>query len=463
MQTIAHLALFCTFVQIKIMKRALIHTFLLLAVALFGVERLAAQARIARSEFVCYDKREDAKRDTRANIDKYIALKPSLQFEASEGTVRAVYEQTIEVPAGWNDYNAYLHVESVGADYTVFVNGKQITTPIDRFTPTDFYISPYLDQGANVVALVIVDEAYMRLLDEGLVEAERPQFANCYIFAQRRLAVYDFNVRMLPDSLDRFAQLRLDVTVDNSFSTCEVIEVGYDIYDPQGKLVEYSVNDLQLEGFTRDTLSFTPYIYHSNPNRWSAENPKLYPLTLYVKRSGILWEYIPLNVGFAEYGYDASGNITLFGEPLKLNKSNYNAATDSATTEREIRALKAKGINCLVPNYPQPKWFYAICDRVGMYVIDTAAISSPTSADNRDVDGTPANAPWLVEDYIRRVETMYRRAQNHVCIIAFSLGNSPSGNGYNMYRAYELLKSFGGSRAIIYEGAEGEWNTDISY
>lgn len=445
------------------MKRALLYTFLLLGVAISSAEELAAQARIARSEFICYDKREDAKRDIRTNIDKYIDLRPTLQFEATEGTVRAVYEQKVEVPAAWNDYNTYLHTENVGADYTIFINGKQITAPIDQFTPTDLYISPYLEQGENTVAVVIVDEAYMSLLDEGLVQPKREQFTNCYIFAQRRLAVYDFNVRMLPDSLDRFAQLRLNVTADNSFASNETIEIGYDIYAPDGKLMEYSVNNLSLEGFSRDTLSFTPYIYHSNPNRWSATNPKLYALTLYVKRSGILWEYIPLKVGFAEYGYNDNGEITLFGKPLTLKKSVYNAAADRATTEKEIKALKAKGINCLTPNYPQPNWFYDICDRVGMYVIDCAAISSPTNAENRDIDGTPANAPWYEEDYLRRVETMYRRAQNHVSIIAFSLGNAPSGNGYNMYKAYELLKSFGDSRAIIYAGAEGEWNSDIEF
>ena len=436
---------------------------MLLGIAIYTADTLSAQARIARSEFICYDKREDAKRDIRTSIDKYIALQPTLQFESAEGAVRAVYEQSVEVPAAWNDYNAYLHIENVGADYTIFINGEQITSPIDQFTPTDLYISPYLEQGTNTVAVVIVDEAYMSLLDEGLKQPQREPFLNSYIFAQRRLAVYDFNVRMLPDSLDRFAQLRLDVCVDNSFSTNEVIEVGYDIYAPDGKLMEYSVNDLTLEGFSRDTLSFKPYIYHSNPNRWSASNPKLYPLTIYIKRSGILWEYIPLNVGFAEYGYNDAGDITLFDKPLSLTKSVYNAAADSVTTEREIKALKADGINCLMPSYPQPKWFYDICDRVGMYVIDCAAISSLTNVESRDVDGTPANAPWLKDDYLRRVETMYRRAQNHVSIIAFSLGNAASGNGYNMYKAYELLKSFGDSRAIIYEGAEGEWNSDIKY
>ena len=433
-----------------------IFAFLALFVSLDGA---FAQAVISRTEFICYDKRNDAKSDIRTNNDKYIDLRPTLQFEG-EGSVRAVYEQEIVVPASWNDYNAYLHTENIGGDYTIFVNGVQITEAIDRFTPTETYISSYLDQGKNIVAIVIVDEPYMEAVAEGMTMPKRTQFENCYIFAQRRLGVYDFNVRLVPDSLERFAQLKLDVLVDNSFSSDEVIEVGYDIYAPDGKLMEYSVNDLALEKFTRDTLSFKPYIYHSNPNRWTAANPKLYDLTLYVKRSGILWEYIPLKVGFAEYGYTEGGDITAFGKPLTLKKEAYNAAADKATTEREIKALKQRGINCLTPDYPQPRWFYDICDKVGIYVIDCAAVTSPSMADNRALGGTPANAPELVDEYLRRVETMYHRAQNHVCIIAFSLGKK-AGNGYNLYKAYELLKSKGDSRAIIYEDADGEWTTDV--
>lgn len=441
------------------MKKSFLYPIFAILALFVSLDMASAQAVISRTEFICYDKRADAKSDIRTNNDKYIDLRPTLQFEG-EGSVRAVYEQEIDVPASWNDYNAYLHTENVGGDYTIFVNGAQITSAIDRFTPTEIYISPYLVQGKNVVAVVVVEEPYMAAVAEGLTMPQRQQFDNCYIFAQRRLGIYDFNVRLVPDSLERFAELRLDVLVDNSFSSDEVIEVGYDIYAPDGKLMEYSVNDLALEKFTRDTLSFKPYIYHSNPNRWSPANPKLYDLTLYVKRSGILWEYIPLKVGFAQYGYTEDGAITAFGKPLTLKKEVYNAAADRATTEREIKALKQRGINCLMPDYPQPRWFYDICDRVGIYVIDCAAVASPSCADNRALGGTPANAPELVDEYLRRVESMYHRAQNHVSIIAFSLGKR-AGNGYNLYKAYELLKSKGDSRAIIYEDADGEWNSDL--
>ena len=441
------------------MKKSFLYPIFAFLALFLSLDGALAQAVISRTEFLCYDKRNDAKSDVRINNDKYIDLRPTLQFEG-DGSVRAVYEQEIIVPASWNDYHAYLHTENVGGDYTIFINGTQITSAIDRYTPTEMYISPYLDQGKNVVAIVVVDEPYMAAVAEGMSQPKRKQFDNCYIFAQRRLGIYDFNVHLVPDSLARFAELQLDVIADNAFSTVEVIEVGYDFYAPDGKLMEYSVNDLSMEGFTRDTMHFTPYIYHSNPNRWSPANPKLYDLTLYVKRSGILWEYIPLKVGFAEYGYTEGGDITAFGKVLTLKKETYNAAADKATTEREIKALKQRGVNCLTPDYPQPRWFYDICDKVGIYVIDCAAVASPSMADNRALGGTPANAPELVDEYLRRVETMYHRAQNHVCIIAFSLGKK-AGNGYNLYKAYELLKSKGDSRAIIYEDADGEWNSDF--
>ena len=442
------------------MKRSILYSLATLFVVAFFAESLSAQARVARSEFICYDKREDAVSDVRDNIDKYLVFSPELQFEDS-GKVRAVYEQVVDVPSSWNDFSAYLHIENVGADYALFVNGEQITAPIDKFTPVEIFVSPYLQQGQNTLAVVVVDEPYMGRIAENLSLPGRKQFENCYIFAQRRVGVFDYNVRLLPDAENKYARLKLDVVVDNTFTTDEVLELGYDLYDPTGKLVDYTVNRYTFLGSSRDTVTFEPYSYNSNQFRWSEGNPKLYSAMLYVKRGGVLREYIPMKVGFAKYGYNDKGEILLFDKPLSLKKERYNSAQDAKSTEAQIKALKAKGVNCLCPEYPQPKWFYSICDRLGVYVIDSAAIASPSSADNRAIGGTPSNDPDLVDDYLLRVEAMYRRAQNHVSIIAFSLGSAETGNGYNMYKAYELLKSYGDSRAIIFEGADGEWNTDL--
>jgi beta-galactosidase len=182
---------------------------------------------------------------------------------------------------------------------------------------------------------------------------------------------------------------------------------------------------------------------------------------LYIKRNGMLWEYIPLKVGFGRTEY-RDGKLYRFDKELVLKKKeHFNAKADRAQTLREVEALKKQGINTLCPDYPQPKWFYDMCDKAGMFVIDCANINSPTNSSNRAIGGTPANDPKLVDEYLQRVKSMYYRSRNHSCVIAFSLGGE-SGNGYNMYKAYEWIKSVEKRRPVFYVGAEGEWNTDMT-
>lgn len=74
--------------------------------------------------------------------------------------------------------------------------------------------------------------------------------------------------------------------------------------------------------------------------------------------------------------------------------------------------------------------------------------------------GTPSNDPRLLGEYLGRVKAMYHRSRNHTSIIGFALGRD-SGNGYNMYKAYEWLKSVEPSKPVFYVGADGEWNSDV--
>ena len=137
-----------------------------------------------------------------------------------------------------------------------------------------------------------------------------------------------------------------------------------------------------------------------------------------------------------------------------------NAAADRKTTLAELKTLKSKGSNTVCPDYPQPAWFYELCDELGLYVIDRANINAPDRRDDRRVGGTPSNDPALADAYLERVKAMYYRSRNHTCVVAFALGGE-SGNGYNMYKAYEWLKSVEKSRPVIYTDADGEWNSDL--
>ena len=431
--------------------------FFLLGVALCSIISVMAQdAQIFRSEFITYDKREDAEADNRAAINRHMAFAPEL-LVAAGGEER--FLQHVELDSSLNDYNIFLHLESVGGAYTLLINNRVAAEVEDALTPADFLVSPYLRQGANEI-IVCVRKSRFEQLQQGVEEPKREQFENCYLFAQRRLAVQDFEVALRPDSTRSFAELDLRVVANNDFNYPETIQIGYDIYAPNGKLLEYSVNELEVAGRSTDTLCFHPYIYHAYENKWGEGKAPLYSVTLYVKRNGMLWEYIPFKVGFGLTEL-RDGKVYRFDKELQLKRrEHFNALADAKATAAAVAQLKKEGYNTLCPDYPQPKWFYDVCDKAGMYVIDRANINS-VAGDDRKVGGTPSNDPALKDEYLRRVKAMYYRSRNHSCVIGFSLGGDMSGNGYNMYKAYQWLKSVEKSRPIIYEGAAGEWNSDL--
>jgi beta-galactosidase len=65
-----------------------------------------------------------------------------------------------------------------------------------------------------------------------------------------------------------------------------------------------------------------------------------------------------------------------------------------------------------------------------------------------------------VDDYLLAAENAFRRSRNHASVVGWSLGAN-EGNGYNLYKTYQLLKDLTGARPVVYDGAAGEWNTDM--
>ena len=412
--------------------------------------------RIHRSEFVPFDTREDADALNRKNTDKYLVFAPGLLNDGEE--VLGIGD-VVNLPNGWFDSFIYLHLENTGTAYTLRVNDRTVAVVEDPFAPADFDLTPYVKQGDNLILLEL-HESNTPELQKGFTPTPVKPFTNSYLFAQEKRSIRDFNVALIPDSTRKFGVLDLEVIVQNGYNYEEPITVGFDIYAPNSKLLDFSVNDITVPGRSLDTVRFSPYIYHTYENSWGAKGAApLYRVMLYTKRKGVFKEYIPLKVGFGKTEMK-DGKIIRFDKPVTIVSERYNAAADAAATRKELLALKKKGINTIWPNAPQPYWFYNLCDELGLFVIDQANINAPEKRDDRTAGGTPSNDPRLADEYLERVRNMYYRSRNHTCIIGFALGGE-SGNGYNMYKAYQWLKSVEPSRPVICIDADGEWDTDL--
>lgn len=428
--------------------------FFVIIFALCAVGQAFAQ-QVYRTEFSVFDTREDALKKDHSKTERHIRFAPK-QLEVVDKVV--VMGQTINVPTAWSDYNTYLHIQNSIKAYDLVVNEQLVASIEDPNTPADFLLSPYLRQGNNEI-LLLVRESLCSSLNSGAQSNQVAQFDGSYLFAQHRKHIFDYDARIVQE--EKKLSLELDIAVRNDFNFEEVVQVGYDIYSPDNKLIDYAVRDFSVAGRSLDTLNIRLALGEHINFLWSDKNPKLYRLTLYTKRDGKPREYMSFCIGAGITTF-ADGKFVRNGKPIVVKSAVYNAVGTYDKALDEIKALKAKGINTLLPNNPQPEWFYDICDQLGVYVVERANNNPIEQSENRKIGGTPSNDPTLVNDYLARVKSMYYRTRNHSCIIAYSLGGDKAGNGYNMYKAYQWLKGVEKNRAVICTSAEGEWNTDIS-
>lgn len=430
---------------------------ILLIAALLTAAGAAAQesARIFRTEVVPYDTRHDAELGDRAKAGYSMEFHPEIR---SVDDRSFTVGQTLDIPYAWTDGNVYLHLENVRSAYSLWVNDRLVAEVEDSATPAEFALTPFIREGKNDVKLLLRDSSAERLNAD---PDSRGAFRNSYLYFQNKRSIRDFEIALVPDSTHKFGILDLKIIAQNSYNYDERVTVGYDIYSPQGKLLEFNIQEVTIPGRSVDTVRFSPFVYGTYANRWSADRqtPPLYDVMLFTRRDGAYKEYMPFKIGFGRAELH-DGRIRLPSGEIEPVKVAYNAAADPAATRAELQAFKAAGKNTLCPDYPQPVWFYELCNELGLYVIDRANINAPSGRENRTVGGTPSNDPALAQEYLERVEAMYYRSRNFTCVIAYALGG-PSGNGYNMYKAYQWLKSVEKSRPVIYDDADGEWNSDF--
>ncbi len=425
------------------MKLKSIATALVLSLATIS----ASAQSIERAEIAQYDLRADSDSRTRTSAKSHVKeFKPAKQGSVDGQTL---FEQSIEVTQSDLDRNTYLHIEGSKSAYDLFVNNNKIASCEDSLSPAEYDITEHLTLGEITISL-ITRPSSLPHLEQDVAQSERTQFEGSYIHSQNRLKVYDYMARVEADKDPKHGRLYLDIIVENRFNYDETIDVGYDVYDPAGKLVDFSTRKVTLKGNSRDTVSFSPYLYGAINQMWSttskAKNQPLYNVTLYTKDNRVSSNYIPFRVAYAK-------------EQPSLKIKSFNAIHNAQTTESELRKIKSSGFNTIAPASPQPIWLYELCDKIGLYVIEQVAINAPAKSDDKSVGGTPSNDPSLKDEYLERVKKSYYRTRNFNCVVAYSLG-SESGNGYNMYKAYQWLKSRESRRPVIYQGAKGEWNSD---
>lgn len=410
-----------------------------------------------RTEFFSFDTRERAEKNNPADSPFYLPLDIRTDNAVRSGKP-GHSSVTVDIPYMWLDREVFLHARLDAEAYYVKINDRTIGYVRDNATPAEFNISPWIVDGENTITFEFLasDEIGATGFQNAGIEE------NVFIYSQPKLRIEDYSVTTRIDSSGTHCILRTELALANSYNSRESFRVGYDIYRPDGKLIHYDLKDVTLPGNSRDTVVFEQPIYDKvMGNLWSAESPKLYDMILNINYDQRWIEYLPVKVGFGETAF-RDGKVYRNGKPVDIKAVSYVKA-DKALTPAHLKALKKAGYNTIWPVVPQPIWFYDMCEAAGMYVIESANIYSPEdrATTDRNVGGTLRNDPAWLGSFMGRAKAMHTRVKDRPGIIGWSIGGE-TGNGYNMYKVYQWVKSQDSTRPVIFNYAEGEWNNDMS-
>ena len=371
------------------------------------------------------------------------------------------YRCTFKVPADWKGRRVVLCCEGVISFYYVWVNGKLLGYNQGSKTNAEWDITDVLNDGENVVALEVYRwsaGAYLECQDMWRLSGiER----DVYLYSTPKQYIADYKLNASLDK-DRYKDgiFGLEVTVEGPSSTTG--SIAYTLKDDSGKAVLQDAIQIKSRGLS----NFIAFDEKKIPNvkAWDAEHPHLYTLVLELKDDqGKVTELTGCEVGFRTSEIK-DGRFCINGVPVLVKGTNRHEHSQLGRTvskelmELDIKLMKQHNIN-LVRNshYPTHPYWYQLCDRYGLYMIDEANIES------HGMGYGPASlakdSTWLTA-HMDRTHRMYERSKNHPAIVIWSLGNE-AGNGINFERTYDWLKSVEKTRPVQYERAELNYNTDI--
>jgi beta-galactosidase len=352
------------------------------------------------------------------------------------------YRRTFDLGKGWESRRTVLRFDGVYSAFYVWVNGKRVGYSEDSKGPAEFDVTDYVKPTGNQLSV----EVY-RWCDGSYLE-DQDMFRWSGIFR-------DVTLRSTPKTHLQDVKVETNLSADFKFATLDVKAnvTGTDPYIFESSLYDGSQVITSVSGAGGISSGQIPV---TNPKLWSAEKPNLYTLVTKLQdRDGKNIQVVSTRVGFRKIEWK-SGVFTVNGKAVKLLGVNRHEAhpdtgrtLDRQTMIQDISLMKQFNINTVrCSHYMNDPYWYELCDRYGLYVIDEANIESHGMG--YSMEKSLGNQPVWEKAHLDRTERMIACHRNHPSVIMWSLGNE-AGPGVNFEATAKLSRTLDPSRPVHYE------------
>ena len=376
------------------------------------------------------------------------------------------YQRSFSIPENWNGMNVTLHFGGVSSAFNVWVNGKFLGYGEDSCLPSEFNVTPYLQKGENILSVQVIrwsDGAYLEDQDHWRMSGIQREVM---LLAEPKLRIADFFYQTKLDKNYRDATFKLRPRLENL--TGEVVK-GYNLkvqlYDTHNQPVfpnelNKPVTDIFNEIYPRlDNVKFGMFeALVNNPAKWSDEEPNLYTLVISLEdQTGKIQEVKSCKVGFRSIEFAKTDSKLLINGKVTylygVNRHDHDPVKGKALSREDIRRdvqqIKQFNFNCIrTSHYPNDPYFYDLCDKYGILVIDEA------NYETHGIGSLLSNDPRWTHAFMERTDRMVLRDKNHPSVIIWSMGNE-AGRGPNNAAMAGWIHDFDLTRPVHYEPAMG--------
>ena len=349
--------------------------------------------------------------------------------------------------------------EGVEEAMYLWLNGQFIGYAEDSFTPSEFDLTPYINEKGNVLAVQVHKMSTAAFLEDQDFFRFFGIFRNVTLKAIPDVHLEDvwFKPVLNQDNESGSVSVCMKVSASDSQS----VTAGFILKDREENILVEKSLQLNKEN---DHLEGTICVDLENVRLWDNHNPYLYHAYVELKaEDGSLAEVIPYDIGFRRIEI-IDKVVYLNGKRLVItgvNRHEWNARTGRCIGIEDMKT----DISCMLRNninsvrtchYPdQIPWYY-MCDNAGIYVMAETNLESHGSFQKLGAIEPSCNVPGSFPQWrdavLDRAKNNFETFKNHTSILFWSLGNeSYAGDDIEAMNVYFAEKQDG--RLVHYESS----------
>lgn len=362
------------------------------------------------------------------------------------------YVKEFEVDPVLRGKKIYISFQGVETAFYVWLNGTFIGYSEDSFTPSEFELTDAIQDGVNKLAVEVYKRSSASWLEDQDFWRFSGIFREVYLYAVPEIHVRDmfWNGSLDDTYTDGVFSLKAEIAGDLE-GTAELM-----LKDAEGRVILSESKSLS------ETVCWSGEI--PKVRAWSAEEPNLYSLYLYVRNeAGGVKEIVRESVGFRRFEMK-DGIMLLNGKRIifrGVNRHEFNVRRGRSVTEEDmlwdIRFMKRNNINAVrTSHYPNQNLWYRLCDEYGIYLIDETNLETHGSWQKNGTCDPSWNVPGSLPEWeacvVDRAESMFERDKNHPSVLIWSCGNE-SYAGEDILKMSQFFHEHDSSRLVHYEGS----------